>query len=449
MAIRLEILVQCVDEDSQEVVSTHPVKEKRIQPVKSIIDLGFRHNEQIEMLQKVQDCLLKNQSNFLQDGIDNCPECGTTLQRHGFKKSDFHSVFTDHSVGVRRLKCGKCSWRSVPSVQSLLGTSVHPDLAKLQCELGAEHSYRDTQDIMDKKASVCRKINNHDRIRHILGSVGSTIAFQKKEGSSIPQPTSYAPELITQIDGGHVCDKSPGTRSFEALTSVIYRPENIIVNQKTGHAEIVNKSCAASALDDSQESIKILTLKAAQAQGLSKETTVTALCDGARNCWNVIDFLEAEAGKVIRILDWFHLSMKFENLSVSEENSLKIKRIKWHLWRGFPERAIRRLAELLAVSLLPKEKIKIQRLLTYVQNNKSYIVDYRERKKNGLIFTSQMAESTVESLINQRCKAKQHMSWTRTGLHSLLQIRASISGNDWLENWQEYILSALTAPKTA
>jgi hypothetical protein len=39
-------------------------------------------------------------------------------------------------------------------VQSLLGTSVHPDLARLQCELGAEHSYRDTQDIMDKKASV-------------------------------------------------------------------------------------------------------------------------------------------------------------------------------------------------------------------------------------------------------------------------------------------------------
>ena len=139
--------------------------------------------------------------------------------------------------------------------------------------------------------------------------------------------------------------------------------------------------------------------------------------------------------------------MNFENLSVSEVNESKVKKIKWHLWRGFPERAIRRLAELLEVTESTKERTKIQKLLIYIENNKACIVDYRTRKKNGLIFTSQMAEYTVESLINQRCKSKQHMSWTRKGLHSLLQIRAALSGNDWLENWQQYIMSALTTPK--
>lgn len=33
-----------------------------------------------------------------------------------------------------------------------------------------------------------------------------------------------------------------------------------------------------------------------------------------------------------------------------------------------------------------------------------------------------MAECTVKSLINQRCKGKQHMRWTREGVHSILQI---------------------------
>jgi hypothetical protein len=55
-----------------------------------------------------------------------------------------------------------------------------------------------------------------------------------------------------------------------------------------------------------------------------------------------------------------------------------------------------------------------------------------------------MAEFTVESLINQRCKGKQHMRWTREGVHSILQIRASKASNDWSLNWQNYILGAYT-----
>ena len=71
-------------------------------------------------------------------------------------------------------------------------------------------------------------------------------------------------------------------------------------------------------------------------------------------------------------------------------------------------------------------------------------MNYEERKNAGLVFTSNMAESTVESLINQRCKAKQHMSWTREGLHSLLQIKATIlSTGNWAQNATAYIFKGL------
>ena len=53
----------------------------------------------------------------------------------------------------------------------------------------------------------------------------------------------------------------------------------------------------------------------------------------------------------------------------------------------------------------------------YIKNNMDEIVDYRARQKMGLVFTSNMAESTVESLINQRCKGQQHMRWSREGLN--------------------------------
>lgn len=74
------------------------------------------------------------------------------------------------------------------------------------------------------------------------------------------------------------------------------------------------------------------------------------------------------------------------------------------------------------------------------------IVNYRERQKLGLVFTSNMAESTVESLINQRCKGHQHMRWSREGLNLLLlQLRAAAASNDWNTRWKTAVLNAICA----
>ena len=51
---------------------------------------------------------------------------------------------------------------------------------------------------------------------------------------------------------------------------------------------------------------------------------------------------------------------------------------------------------------------------------KAVNIAYRNHKY--IVFYN-MAECTVESLINQRCKGKQHMCWSREGVHSILQIR--------------------------
>jgi hypothetical protein len=89
-----------------------------------------------------------------------------------------------------------------------------------------------------------------------------------------------------------------------------------------------------------------------------------------------------------------------------------------------------------------KNREKVGKMITYITNNRDKIVDYSDRKLKGLTFTSNMAECTVESLINQRCKGKQHMRWSREGVHSILQIRASKASNDWSNNWQSYILKS-------
>ena len=56
---------------------------------------------------------------------------------------------------------------------------------------------------------------------------------------------------------------------------------------------------------------------------------------------------------------------------------------------------------------------------------------------------SNVAESNVESLINQRCKCQQHMIWSREGVQPLLQVRAAIYSNEWNQRWEHTVLAGL------
>ena len=86
---------------------------------------------------------------------------------------------------------------------------------------------------------------------------------------------------------------------------------------------------------------------------------------------------------------------------------------------------------------------KTIRLYDYIHRNQSYIINYEQRQQSHQTYTSQVAESHVESLINPRHKRTGKMQWTRKGAHNVLQIRAKMESNEWNEQQQEVVLSAL------
>lgn len=443
MSKNIRFVAEIFDSETNIVSERAVVVEKEIKSPKNLMELGFTHVEQINLLQKCQDALLKNQAEFLQPPSDKCPHCSHKLGKGSYQESDFHSVFTDHRVKIKRLKCPNCKRYVVPSVQSLFGSALHPDLVKIQCELSSNHSYPEATEILTKLACGYRKINNYDRIRHNVSRIGHTMDSFDKDINDVTCSKEEAEELILNVDGGHVIDKDPDKRSFETLTAVLYQPKNIVINETTNQGEITDKSCAASALNDGQIFMKQAVLKAAREQGMTQKTKLTSLCDGAVNCWTIVDSLEPHVGFITRILDWFHITMKFKNLATYDATDF-IEKAKWSLWHGDSDKAIVRLNELLRLTKGEKEIEKIRKLIIYITNNREYIVDYEDRKNKGLVFTSHMAESTVESIINQRCKAKQHMSWTRDGLHGLLQIRAAVlSTRNWAKHATSYIFKGL------
>jgi hypothetical protein len=450
MTHQIRVIVESLN-DTGDVIGKEIVMTKSVIKPNTIIDLGLRHSEQIDLLRHIQQQLLNKQSIYLKDELAVCPKCAGKLYKSGSIKSDFHSVFTDHKVAVIRQVCKLCKWTSTPSVRSLFGESSHPDLVKIQCELGANHTFREAQNIMNLLSNTARSTNNHDKIKRMTETVGQDIA---EHPDAPPVSIKSVAHLYVQIDGGHVASLEQDKRSFEVMTSVVFDSKNIKYtggkDKEAGGAstlrgELTSKHCAASALLDSQDTMKKLTINAAIKQGMTSETTITALCDGASNCWNIVDSLEEHCQSIERILDWYHIAMKFQNTRLGQEElNERLSGAKWYLWNGLPDKAIARLSSIRdSLQEDQKKQGKVQALLTYIENNASFITNYQKRQDAGLIFTSQMAESTVESLINKRCKGHQHMRWSREGLHALLQVRAAVNSNDWNTICERHIVEAV------
>jgi (p)ppGpp synthase/HD superfamily hydrolase len=201
--------------------------------------------------------VLAAQSKLIDTGYDVCPKCGHKLNKMGHTKSNFHAVFTDHKVGIQKHKCRnpECDWQSTPTTTSVFGTSIHPDLAKLQCEQGALYSYREAQSNLEKLTVHRRPVNNHNNIKLITTQVGAAISEENFKSPAAGDCAAPAPEVIVQVDGGHIPIKDQDKRSFEALSGVVYRPESIrTIDQH--HREINSKSFALSATDDDLTTMK-------------------------------------------------------------------------------------------------------------------------------------------------------------------------------------------------
>lgn len=443
MDYEFRVIVEKVSVSSQKVVKRDTLKIYDIKPPESILDLGLRHEEQISLLSKIQSSLLSEQSILIDPGYDICPKCGYKVGKNGFKQSNFHAVFSDHQLRIQQHCCknSECNWNSGPTTTSVFGTDIHPDLAKLQCEQGALFSYREAASNLEKLNAQRRRINNHDRVKIMTNDLGAQIAQENYKTPSAEELPVPAQELIVQVDGGHIPIKDKDKRSFEALSGVVYRASAIEVIDKQ-HRKIIDKNCVISALDDEQASIKTYLYHAALKQGLTLETQVTALADGANNCWTALSVFEPHCQTLELILDWFHIGMKFQTVKNALGDSLSdsLEKAKWSLWHGETDKALQKLTLMLENITDEKKCSKLKGLQDYLQNNRKYLVNYGEREKANQVFTSQVAESHIDSIINARHKRKQKMQWTREGAHNVLQIRDQMVSNEWEENWLEYVM---------
>ena len=448
MDYELRVIVEKVAVSSQEVVKRDTIKSYDIQRPESIVDLGLRHAEQISLLEKIQNALLAEQSVLIDSGVTVCPKCGQKLRKNGAQVSDFHAVFSDHKLRLQRHCCSNtaCHWQGASTIQAVFGTNIHPDLAKLQCEQGAWYSYREAERNLGKLNAQPRSVNNHAQVKRMTATVGHLLA----EHNGIPPAAQAcappARDLIIQVAGGHIPIQEKAQRSVEAVSAVVYRPEAIRTVDKP-HREMSEKPWGVSAKDDHLQSSKTCLMHGALQQGLCRATHVTARADGAKHCWTALGALHPSCATLEGMLDWFHLGKKCQTgqNALGEALEASLERATWTLWHGKAEEALAKLALLRNNITDEAQKSKMTGLYNYIDRNQAYIINYDERATTHQTYTSQVAESHIDTLINARHKRTGKMQWSREGADNVLQIRATMASKEWVSKWQSTVLSALGA----
>lgn len=455
MSKKIEIIIRTTDE--HEELSDQKIFSQDIIPAIEIEDLGIQHSEQLEIIKKIQSIYIGDQvnSHMPYANTKTCPKCGSPLSKNGIEKSDFHDALIDVKIGLQKFKCSNecCPWNYNPTIYKIFGTQISPELKKLQATLGSQISYRKAKDTLNRISSVKRAINNHVRIAKNTYQVGQDImaynaqyntsnidgqAYENRRENYKGNAYTYNNEMILVVDGGYVHDATNIGHNFEIMVSKIYRPENIAKVSKDRY-QITKMNCSGSAKKDSQKEMISRTQEAAKAEGMNQRTKVTVLADGAKNCWNIANELFEMCAFMVMILDWFHIAKYFQNiLNIANSAEQKIlDEAKAYIWNGDYENGMRILNLLHDSVCKANIKKKILTLITYLGNNKDYLTNYAERHEKGLPYSSSVAESTVEQVINSRFKKKSKARWNRINSDMLLQVRLSLINCTFDDYWDK------------
>ncbi len=261
MTMGIRFVAEYYNIKTGEVVKSEILRTDEIKRPRTLKELGYLHGEQIQLLKSIQDFKLTYETQLINEET-TCPECGRKAYSRGTRNSNFHAVLTDHKVGIQRRRC-QCGWNSPDSIESIYGSSLHPDLVEKQVVQGAENSYRQASRQLNAESKNNRSINNDDRIRRNVSDIAKIIEEEKLKPLKAVKQNEAAQQMVAVVDGGHLKSKDNDSRSFEAMIATVYRPENIHKIDKN-HNEITQKSSVASALSDNQKTIKQLVLNASR-----------------------------------------------------------------------------------------------------------------------------------------------------------------------------------------
>jgi hypothetical protein len=177
--------------------------------------------------------------------------------------------------------------------------------------------------------------------------------------------------------------------------------------------------------------------------GIGLNVPVTVLSHGGEDISHACQLPSAAE----RILDWFHIGMRFEHLLTAlqglrgmdedarDELVRRAEGAKWLLWHGQQRRCLQRLEALRRDTGWAGAKNPLGRPIRYLTGSADLLVNYLRRLGEKRPISSTGAESAVDYVVGQRMKRNGHMRWCQEGANVLLQVRCAVLNGQDVRNF--------------
>lgn len=183
-----------------------------------------------------------------------------------------------------------------------------------------------------------------------------------------------------------------------------------------------------------------------QSIGVDRQSPITVLSDGGDDISHACKLPAATA----RVLDWFHMGMRFEQQLLSLRGvhgadaytkyrlQGDVVAAKWLPWNGRKERCLEEFEVLRRETGWVGAHNPLGKLIRYLRGCSTLLVNYARRRALNLPVSSAGAESAVDYVIGQQLKRNAHMRWTREGANSLLQVRCAVLNGLDIRNFKRW-----------
>jgi hypothetical protein len=431
---------------------------------RSVADLGLNLAEGRALLAKAQSALVSQQVASWISGQMSCCRCGAVLAHKDSRSIVVRTVFGKVELTSPRLWACSCATkrgaprRSVSPLCKAVHQRVTPELEYLQAKWAAHLPYRQATDLLGEVLPLDKGISFGSTRRRIF-AVGKALDAEI-EHDIASQPKSIihaqvresASVACVSVDSAWLrLSSSPKSRWAARAEAELRSPcamksvQELHVNIVAGRATFADRAPRLYAYVHKKVPSAAARLDQFLGRsGVGPDERVTVISDDAGEFVKAVEGSQLARG---RILDWFHISMKFKAAENSvlrsttieslERDAVKteIQHAKWLVWHGKGGKSVARI-KALDDSLMARQGHEfstlwwnLRRLYFYIENNAGTLVNYGARYRKGLPISSSIAESAVNLVVSHRMAKKQQMRWTDEGAHCLAQVRvAALNG---------------------
>jgi hypothetical protein len=421
--------------------------------------LGLNLAEGRSLVHEAQRALVCAQTRVVVSASLNCPQCGRALSIKATHAIRYRTVFGKVTIDSPQLRVCKCvqdrSAKSFSPLALAIPLRVSPELEYLQVKWAAHLPYAVPTALLKEILPVDQTISTSG-LRNRVWAVGQELDDHAE--SAIRGERDYPPAdsnvkiVALAVDSAWLRHRSSRKEQDEAKLSQYYPskrppPTGRHVNIITGRAVRDDGSCKVYGYVNREVTSAATRLDHfLSMQGVANDQKITIVSDGAGEFEKAVD---GSKRPLNRILDWFHIAMKFRAIEQSAQKfpdllalngrpvQDEIASAKWLTWHGKGSKAVERLKSIYDMfGLLPKDSAhmtlwwNLRGTYWFLESNGQYLVNYGWRYRRGMPISSSIAESAVNEVVSLRCAKKRQMRWTNKGAHLLVQVRVAVLNGD-------------------